>query len=310
MSVEPSVRFGPSLTLICLLACQPVCAMTFQTRLEKVEWAVEGDKFECRLIQPISQFGVGEFVRRAGERPTFRLKAHERWLADGNAVLLAAAAPWRPGVSDISLGQVRVASGAQAVNTSQEQGTRLIKAMLEGRSPVIKHRGPSGEALEVRLLPVRFNQAYEEYTACTANLLPVNFDQIRHTEVGFPGGGYELDAAAKARLDIVLDYLQEDPSVSAIQLDGHSDNSGNRLENRDLSRRRALAVSEYLQAHGFAEERIVLRFHGESYPKVANTNAQARAKNRRVSILLKRDARHEPTQQAGQPALKTNGASG
>ena len=303
------MRFGPSITLVCLLACQSVSAMTFQTRLEKVEWAVEGDKFECRLIQPISQFGVGEFVRRAGERPTFRLKPQERWLADGQAVLVAAAAPWRPNMGDIHLGQVKVSS-VQGLNSSQEQGARLIKAMLEGRSPLVKHRGPSGEALQVRMLPVRFNQAYEEYTACTANLLPVNFDQIRHTEVGFPGGGFDLDDAAKARLDVLLDYIKEDPSVTAIQLDGHSDNSGNRLENRDISRRRALAVSEYLQAHGFDEERIVLRFHGESYPKVANTNAQARAKNRRVSIQLKRDHRFEPTQQAGQSASSAVGTSG
>ena len=47
--------------------------LTFQTRLERVQWQVEGDQFECRLIQPIAGFGSGQFVRRAGEQAIFRL---------------------------------------------------------------------------------------------------------------------------------------------------------------------------------------------------------------------------------------------
>ena len=66
----------------------PVAAITFQTRMEKVEWKVEGDQFECRLSQPIADFGSGEFVRRAGEQATFRLTVRERWLGSGSATLL------------------------------------------------------------------------------------------------------------------------------------------------------------------------------------------------------------------------------
>jgi outer membrane protein OmpA-like peptidoglycan-associated protein len=60
--------------------------------------------------------------------------------------------------------------------------------------------------------------------------------------------------------------MKADPTVNHIELDGHSDNSGNRLTNRDASRRRALAVAEYFKAHGIAEEQITVRFHGERYP--------------------------------------------
>ena len=76
----------------------------------------------------------------------------------------------------------------------------------------------------------------------------MNYDQVRQTQVGFPGGGFELDASAKARLDVILDYMKADPTVNHVELNGHSDNSGNRLTNRDLSRRRALAVMDYLKA--------------------------------------------------------------
>ncbi|TBU94727.1 flagellar protein MotY [Phytopseudomonas dryadis] len=267
----------------------PATAISFQTRLEKVEWQVAGDQFECRLAQPITDFGAGEFVRRAGEQATFRLQARERWLGSGSATLLAAAAPWQPGRGDINLGVVSVASGEVPFNSSQEQAGRLLTGLLEGRSPLVRHRtSMGGESLEVRLLPVHFRKAYDDYLACTAKLLPVNFEQVRQSSVGFPGGGVELDPMAKARLEIILGYMKADPTVNRIELDGHADNSGNRLTNRDLSRRRALAVMEYLKANGVPEEQITLRFHGERYPLVPNSNAANRAKNRRVSVRLER----------------------
>ena len=99
-----------------------------------------------------------------------------------------------------------------------------------------------------------------------------------------------VDALAQAKLDIILQFLKADPTVNRINLDGHSDNSGNRLSNRDLSRRRALAVMEYLKANGVPEAQITLRFHGERYPLVPNNSEANRAKNRRVSLQLEREA--------------------
>jgi sodium-type flagellar protein MotY len=293
--VEPIVRqsytslFSLLGALVGLALAQSAAAISFQTRLEKVEWKVEGDQFECRLSQPITDFGSGEFVRRAGEQAIFRLQVRERWLGAGSATLLAAAAPWQPGRGDINLGSVSVAAGEVPFNSSQEQAGRLLTGLLEGRSPLVRHRTvQGGERLEVRLLPAKFRQAYTEYLSCTAKLLPVNFEQVRQSQVGFPGGGVDLEPLAQAKLDIIMTFLKADPSVNRIQLDGHADNSGNRLSNRDLSRRRALAVMEYLKASGVPAEQITLRFHGERYPLVPNTSEANRAKNRRVSIRLDR----------------------
>jgi outer membrane protein OmpA-like peptidoglycan-associated protein len=283
------------LALLSVFASLPAMALTFQTRLENIEWKVEGDQFECRLSQPITDFGAGEFVRRAGEQATFRLKASGYSLASGSATLIAAAAPWQPGRSDLNLGAVKVGNGDIPFNTSQAQAGRLIAGLMEGRSPLIRHvLRDGGGAMEVRLLPVKFSHAYADFQVCTAKLLPMNFEQVRQAEIGFPGGGIDLDAQAKRRLDTVLAYMKADPSVNRVELDGHSDNSGNRLTNRDLSRRRALAVMDYLKAQGVPEEQITLRFHGEQYPLVPNTNNANRARNRRVNIHLDRVAEQKP----------------
>ncbi|MFL6536292.1 MAG: OmpA family protein, partial [Pseudomonas sp.] len=84
---------------------------------------------------------------------------------------------------------------------------------------------------------------------------------------------------------------------------GHSDNSGNRLTNRELSRRRALAVMDFFKANGFQESQFTVRFHGERYPLVPNTNSANRAKNRRVVVQLERVAATQaPAPQPPTPA--------
>ncbi|MFQ6558596.1 OmpA family protein [Pseudomonas sp. Lb2C1-1] len=291
------------LALLSVFASLPAMALTFQTRLESIEWTVEGDKFECRLSQPITDFGSGEFVRRAGEQATFRLKSYNPMLGGGSATLLAAAAPWQPGRGDINLGSVRIGSGDVLFDSSQVQAGRLISGLMEGRSPVVRRNTEDGRVSEVRLLPVRFNKAFNDYQGCVAKLLPKNFEQIKQTQIGFPGEGIELDARAKAQLQVMLDFIKADPSVNHIELDGHSDNSGNRLTNRELSRRRALAVMDFFKANGFQESQFTVRFHGERYPLVANTNAANRAKNRRVVVKLDRVAATQaPAPQPPTPA--------
>ncbi|MFF7066451.1 OmpA family protein [Pseudomonas sp. NPDC008258] len=279
------------LALLTLFASLPAGALTFQTRMENIAWKVEGDQFECRLIQPIEGFGSGEFVRRAGEQPVFQLRSDSNVLGAGTASLLAAAAPWQPGRGDINLGTVRMARTGVLFSSSQGQASRLINGLLDGRSTVVRnYTGEAGRAMEVRVLPVSFAKAYSDYQMCAGKLLAMNYDQVRQTQVGFPGGGIDLDDAAKARLDLILDYMKADPTVNRIELDGHSDNSGNRLTNRDLSRRRALAVADYFKAHGLKEEQIIVRFHGEQYPVAKNNSPANRARNRRVSIELDRVA--------------------
>ncbi|PNB48485.1 hypothetical protein C1X29_18630 [Pseudomonas sp. GW456-12-10-14-LB2] len=291
------------LALLSVFASLPAMALTYQTRLENIEWTVEGDKFECRLTQPITDFGSGQFVRKAGEQATFRLNAFNAMLGGGSATLLAAAAPWQPGRGDINLGTVRLGSGNVLFNSSQSQAGQLISGLMDGRSPVVRRASGDGRVSEVRLLPVKFSKAFNDYQTCVAKLLPQNFDQVKQSQIGFPGEGIELDAAAKAKLQVMLEYMKADPTVNHIELDGHSDNSGNRLTNRELSRRRALAVVDFFKANGIQESQITVRFHGERYPLVPNTNAANRAKNRRVNVHLARVApTTAPAPQASTPA--------
>ena len=66
----------------------PALATTYETRMEDVRWAVEGDQFECRLSQAVTGYGEAAFVRRAGEQPTFQLRAWDTLMQPGSAPAL------------------------------------------------------------------------------------------------------------------------------------------------------------------------------------------------------------------------------
>ena len=65
---------------------------------------------------------------------------------------------------------------------------------------------------------------------------------------------------------------------------GHTDDIGSEEYNLDLSERRAQTVRDYLTENGIAPEIITSRGFGKSRPIVPDTNAEARAENRRVEI--------------------------
>ena len=74
---------APNFLLISLLAGMPLClpahAISFQTRLEKVEWTVEGDQFEERFAVGMGRqkrhFGFNSKMAQFG-----RLATWLRWL--------------------------------------------------------------------------------------------------------------------------------------------------------------------------------------------------------------------------------------
>jgi len=89
----------------------------------------------------------------------------------------------------------------------------------------------------------------------------------------------------------VLEQMLDQVAVSglAVQVSGHTDNVGDPSTNLALSRRRAEAVSGWLQANApssFPAQRVRTRAYGDQQPVAANSTAQGRAQNRRVDVAL------------------------
>ncbi|SDS04828.1 OmpA family protein [Halopseudomonas litoralis] len=281
----------PRLPLALLLGLAlPAQALTFQTRMENVQWAVKGDQFECRLSQQVDGYGEAMFVRRAGERPVFQLSAWSNLMRPGPAQLFNDAPPWRPGTAAQVLGSGTVSDGPTVLQLPYQQAGRMLAGLSAGLQPTIQRSSISDAGqITVVVSSVGYRQAWDEFQGCISGLLPKNIDQISRSAIGFPTGGSVLDAEARQMLDVVLAYIEADPDIRKVQLDGHSDNVGDRLSNRELSRQRVLAIQAYLTERGVDETLIMTRFHGERYPVASNESAAGRAQNRRVTLRLEKD---------------------
>lgn len=74
--------------------------------------------------------------------------------------------------------------------------------------------------------------------------------------------------------------------IRRVRVEGHTDNSGSRDYNVELSRRRAEAVAREFAVHGFAEDAITRKGWGFEYPAAPNKTPDGRALNRRVTIVV------------------------
>ena len=98
-----------------------------------------------------------------------------------------------------------------------------------------------------------------------------------------------LDAESKKKLDLIILYVKADPKVKALYIDGHSDSSGRRYNNRRLSESRALKVTDYMVKKGIDSGMLTTRYHGERYPVASNKTRAGRELNRRVTIRLEKE---------------------
>lgn len=87
-------------------------------------------------------------------------------------------------------------------------------------------------------------------------------------------------------LRAVANNLRKYPD-STIDIIGHTDNTGSAGYNQDLSERRARAVGNVLRDAGVSGNRIETYGRGEDQPVATNLNADGRAQNRRVEIIIR-----------------------
>lgn len=71
-----------------------------------------------------------------------------------------------------------------------------------------------------------------------------------------------------------------------LRITGHTDNVGNAQANKELSRRRAEAVRDYLANQGVNITRFLVSWKGEEEPVADNNTAAGRQKNRRVELEI------------------------
>jgi outer membrane protein OmpA-like peptidoglycan-associated protein len=269
-------------------------AASYGAGIENSQWYLAASVFECSLVHQVPGYGKAVFRRRAGEKLSFYLESESPMMRPGRGRLMVEAPAWRPGVAPKQVGVVNISSGNRPVQLDDRQSMVLVQGLLDGMQPTVTRTSwYDNSPVRVQLSSINFAGQFQQYHSCTANLLPVNYDQVRRSRISFASGSARLSASDRKRLDNIVTYVLADSTVERVFVDGHSDRSGSRIDNRALSEDRANVVADYMKAQGVPEDLVIVRSHGDQYPV-----SRRPADNRRTTIRLQRQGEKPEFQQA------------
>lgn len=105
----------------------------------------------------------------------------------------------------------------------------------------------------------------------------------------FATGKSDLSASSKEALTRFANSLKT-TSETDVTIYGHTDNTGSRAINEQLSNERAEAVAKFLIGNGIHGERLTIAGKAYDEPVADNSTVEGRAKNRRVEIYITANA--------------------
>ena len=112
---------------------------------------------------------------------------------------------------------------------------------------------------------------------------------IIQDKVFFDTGKASLQTHSHDILDEVVLVLLDHPEIIRIQVQGHTDDTGQAEDNLQLSQERAETVRDYLIHRGVSSDRVEALGFGETQPLDDTQTDTARRTNRRVEFhVLKR----------------------
>jgi peptidoglycan-associated lipoprotein len=110
---------------------------------------------------------------------------------------------------------------------------------------------------------------------------------LNEDEGGFKFNKTILPDEAKAKIDEMVAQLKADPKGAYFEIEGHTDNVGDKDVNMKIGEERAEAVARYLyEPHEIPLHRINVISYGEDKPVASNKTKDGRAQNRRIVIKV------------------------
>jgi outer membrane protein OmpA-like peptidoglycan-associated protein len=103
----------------------------------------------------------------------------------------------------------------------------------------------------------------------------------------FKFGKTVLPDEAKQKLDEMVAHLKQDPKAIYLEIEGHTDNIGDKRINEKIGMERAEAVKRYLyEQYQIPLHKMNVISYGEDKPVAPNKTKAGRAQNRRVVIKV------------------------
>lgn len=158
---------------------------------------------------------------------------------------------------------------------------------------VIPHGGNYGVATEKEgylFNSINFNlPKFAEYQEIDTHIIMVKAEvgsKVVLKNIFFDVGKSELKKESISEIEKIKDLLIGNPTLK-VQINGHTDNTGNPASNKLLSLKRASSVVDYLLSQGVGASRLLAKGFGDERPIVSNDDEiGGREINRRTEIEI------------------------
>lgn len=181
------------------------------------------------------------------------------------------------------------ASGKALSATADGSGNFTFKDL--GPGPVTLKTEAGGYMHHVDTVEVRVSD--DNRTNITINkrpklqLVKVQGNEIRVSkQIHFETDSAKILGDSNSLMEEITDVLVRTPTIKKVEIQGHTDNTGTRERNIQLSEARANAVKTWLVGAGVDGNRLVAKGYGQDRPLAPNVTAANRTKNRRVQFII------------------------
>lgn len=281
------------LLLITLLPTMASASLrNYAADVESSVWQLQPpNRLQCTLTHDLPGYGQAHFTSMASKTLNMEFELDMLRLPKNYGVAKVYSVPpkWMPGEMHRTIADMKIRK--QFAGDLPEQAAWTMLSELEkGYWPTVYYQDwyNRHDTVSVALNAANFEPSYEQFVNCVSNLLPFSFDDIAYTVLTYKKNSAELTKGAKKKLEMIGDYLREDPELELVLLDGYSDSHGGRWKNQQMSEQRAGMVRDFFTQLGVDPGRIDLTGHGERRHASPNSNPSSRAKNRRVVIRMQR----------------------
>jgi OmpA-OmpF porin, OOP family len=120
-------------------------------------------------------------------------------------------------------------------------------------------------------------------SGCPITVLGAGAATWTFNNINFEVSKADIKSSSYGILDEIAAALGANPQLKVV-VEGHTDNTGARSFNMDLSNRRAKAVVDYLVGKGVSPSRLSAKGYGPDRPIADNATKLGRSKNRRVQF--------------------------
>ncbi|HAS61321.1 MAG TPA: flagellar protein MotY [Vibrio sp.] len=246
---------------------------------------------QCQLVHPIPNFGEAVFTSLASKKINldFELKM-KRPMGETRDVSLVSMPPaWRPGDSADRMTNIRFFKQFDGYVGGQTAWS-ILSELEKGRYPTFSYQEwqSRDQRVEVALSSVLFQQKYNVFSDCIANLLPYNFEDIAFTILHYDRSSVQLNKASQKRLAQIAEYIRYNQDIDLVLVSTYTGSEDSKSGSQALSEQRADVLRDYFKSIGLPEDRIQVHGYGKRRPIADNASPLGKDRNRRVVISLGR----------------------